>query len=440
MTFSIADRALRCDLCFATVSPEEYDRLMGGGKPGSFREPGTPDLIIPFERTAEDFRKAFESAVEERYFADLGFIRKFHTAAVRAVYAPFRICDFWISGDICYTSEDVRSRNGGGYLHVFHECRTSGSLKLLGVTEAAFSGTASLPRDPGACDLSEARAFSPAWLAGMYAEPADQEFGDSYRSATERAEKEFENFLSSSAQHAGVRINSRNIIVKPWEEHCVYFPFLIADVVWKGRNCRLIINGHSGKFSGYIPSNISSRLVWMTALWFLSDSFVLLIAIDILSGSSKMIQAVIIIVLLGLGLTVLGSGFLCARCFGQLSVALLSAPAIVGLGIYFIISAVGIFRTAFSDMLSQVFVGGLAIVVFAGYLVAGMRFVRKILVDGVCADRNMNAVCSDEFSESRIADTEIFSDNTVDSGFRENYSSDSMILSADDNTPAGGVS
>lgn len=65
---------------------------------------------------------------------------------------------------------------------------------------------------------------------------------------------------------------------------------------------------------------------------------------------------------------------------------------------------------------------------------------RKILVDGVCADRNMNAVCSDEFSESRIADTEIFSDNTVDSGFRENYSSDSMILSADDNTPAGGVS
>ena len=104
--------------------PEEYDRLMGGGKPGSFREPGTPDLIIPFERTAEDFRKAFESAVEERYFADLGFIRKFHTAAVRAVYAPFRICDFWISGDICYTSEDVRSRNGGGYLHVFHECRT----------------------------------------------------------------------------------------------------------------------------------------------------------------------------------------------------------------------------------------------------------------------------------------------------------------------------
>ena len=220
-----------------------------------------PDYILPFQKTKEDCKKQYSSAMKRALFAPKQLKDQAYIDSFRGIYMPYWIYDYSQKGPIRIKGK--RSHRSGDYIITDH-------YDLTGNLDGEYNGLYHDASSSFADNLSEAIApfqeaslkrFTPSFLSGFYADTADVEksvYEDDMLAITTQATvktikntKPFKKYtleIPSGSNERAVVFHSQLTATASG-----MFPVWFLSYQKNGRVAYAAVNGQTGKLAADIP-------------------------------------------------------------------------------------------------------------------------------------------------------------------------------------------
>lgn len=229
-----------------------------------------PEFVVPFKITKEQAMESFKAHMKKGVLTPPDFETNNELEKVKGVYAPFWLHSFKTKSDAVISAENVTSRRSGDdkiNTHVLYEVDVEAEAYFKNIPSDALNRIDDRLMDSiEPFDYSDLKNFSPAYMAGYYAEEYNENSEDTFERARKRATdtmkdkilKDIGNYTTTEFKHY-----SDNIINK--ESHYAMIPVWLFHVKYKGKNFLYAVNGQTGKSAGNLP--VSGKKVALYSLY-----------------------------------------------------------------------------------------------------------------------------------------------------------------------------
>ncbi len=228
-----------------------------------------PKYIIPFSKTKEDCKTAYEKLVKHAFFApddlkDINNIEKF-----RGIYMPYWIYSVYHKEPITmYGNKDKREED---YIITSHyELQTEIDAEYRGLTyDASSSFSDNLSNAIAPFELKDKKPFTPAFLSGFYADTSDVDSRIYQHPIINMAEEHSCNEILKdkilSEYHVNSTMNLYNLknALRPVNATAdlALFPVWFLTYRKGDRVAYAVVNGQTGKATADFPVDIKKYLI-----------------------------------------------------------------------------------------------------------------------------------------------------------------------------------
>ncbi len=225
-----------------------------------------PKHIIPFQKTKEDYQKAYKEMVKGAFFAPDAYKDESQLERVRAVYVSYWVYDMSANQKIEF--EGIKNTQRGEYRvthHIGFETRLQTRFQGLTIEASlAFPDRLNTLIEP--FRLSEKKSFLPAYLRGFYADTNDVEIrdyekiaqnvavGECYKEFGELYPRyEFEDDVATTSLKEALSVHDVN-------GELALFPVWLWSYRKKDKVAYALMNGQTGKMAVELPIDLKKFL------------------------------------------------------------------------------------------------------------------------------------------------------------------------------------
>ncbi len=213
-----------------------------------------PELLIPFKIDKKTAKEKLNEFVSSKKLVPPVFKNQKHIDEIKGVYVPFWLFDAECFAEAKFSATRTRTVPNGEEIEHFDVYR-SGELTFEGIPVDAASKMEDAMMDSiEPFDMSEAVAFSTAYLAGFMADKYDVSPEDCMKRGLQRIRSSAEQVLGDSLHEFNTHsMEQSNVEVHKSASHYALLPVWILNTTWNGNQYRFAMNGQTGKFIGDLP-------------------------------------------------------------------------------------------------------------------------------------------------------------------------------------------
>lgn len=239
--------ATRCPYC-------DNPAVLPGQLEGMYR----PDLLIPFKKSKEDARKAFQDNCKGKWLLPKGFLNEQRLEDITGIYVPFWLYDCDTDCNISYRATRVRTWSDSNYRYTktdhfminragsvdFRRVPADGSTKMDDTYMEAIEPF----------HYEDLVDFDTAYLSGYLADKYDVDAEQNKPRANERIKNSVEALMRETVKgYATVVPNHSNVRFEDGKVTYALLPVWMLNTRYKGKLYRFAMNGQTGKFIGELP-------------------------------------------------------------------------------------------------------------------------------------------------------------------------------------------
>lgn len=239
--------------------------------PGRVSASLRPDGVLPFQRTKEEAKAAFEKLLKHKPLLPKGFLDEHRLEKITGMYVPFWLYDCGGELDGRYRATRVRVWRSGDYRY-----KKTSHFLLLRQASASFAGIpmdASTKMDDALMesiepfDYSKVVDFDTAYLSGFLADKFDVESTAGQDRIRTRVSESLDDLVQPSfIGYSSVMPTSKNIQVSGIKARYVLLPVWMLTVKFNGETYIFAMNGQTGKLTGTLPVSAGRAIAWFCGI------------------------------------------------------------------------------------------------------------------------------------------------------------------------------
>ena len=239
--------------------------------PGRVADSLRPDGVLPFQKTKEEAKAAFQKLLTHKPLLPKGFLDEHRLEKITGIYVPFWLYDCGGALDGRYRATRVRTWRSGDYRYT----KTSHFL-LLRQASATFTG---IPMDASTkiddtlmesiepFDYGKVVDFDTAYLSGFLADKFDVESLAGRDRIRSRVSESLDDLVQPSfIGYSSVMPTSKNIQVSGIRAKYVLLPVWMLTVKFKVETYHFAMNGQTGKLTGTLPVSVGRAIAWLCGI------------------------------------------------------------------------------------------------------------------------------------------------------------------------------
>ena len=215
-----------------------------------------PRQIIPFQKTKEDCRNAYAKLLHRAFFAPDELKDKDYIERFLPIYMPYWVYNFEKEEHVAFTGKQSE-RSGDYVITKYYKIESDVQSKYKGITfDAASSFPDELSNAIAPFEWREARAFTPSFLSGFYADAGDvgaQVYQEDARALVQQdmCDKMQQEKMCREYELGGDFIEAMS--PGRMQQEFVMLPVWFLTYRKKERVTYVAVNGQTGKAAGDIP-------------------------------------------------------------------------------------------------------------------------------------------------------------------------------------------
>lgn len=238
---------------------------------GQFSGALKPDLIIPFKLDKKAAKAGLLKHISGKRLLPKVFKDQNHIEEIKGVYVPFWLFDTDADARIRYRATRVRTWSDSDYKYTetsYFSVHRGGRISFDNVPVDGSEKIADdLMESIEPFNVSEAKAFQPAYLAGYLADKYDVTVEQSVLRANERIKKSTEEaFAKTVTGYNSVIPENTNINLYGGRTKYALYPVWLLNTTWNGEKYTFAMNGQTGKFVGNLPVDKAAARKWFLSL------------------------------------------------------------------------------------------------------------------------------------------------------------------------------
>lgn len=224
-----------------------------------------PDIIIPFQKTEEDCKKAYAKMMRRAIFAPKELKDKEHIEKFRGIYMPYWLYSFENKREVRMRGK--KSRRWGDYIHVKHyDLRSEVDASYENITyDASASFSDNLSSAIGPFDLDREKVFTPTYLSGFYADTSDVGEGVYYYDAARMAANDGVAHMEKCSAYSKYHVSGEDMrdALEPRSTGVkqAMFPVWFLSYKNKDRVAYAVINGQTGRAAADLPVDLKKYII-----------------------------------------------------------------------------------------------------------------------------------------------------------------------------------
>lgn len=239
--------ATTCAFCGRAISLT--DKMVGEFK---------PDCVIPFSIDEDRAREIYKSYSKKGVLSPREFRDKNQIKKLKGVYVPFWLHSFTENAGVIVNAENTMSHKRGNDKVIEHHMFEINMRVSADFESIPADGLVNLDNDLMSSiepfDYSKLTDFSPAFMAGYYAEEYDDSAQVTAEQAHERSKKVIsDNAVSQAGLFQTKLVSGYSSAYKDEISKYAMLPVWLLNVDYKDKNYQFAINGETGKISGKLP-------------------------------------------------------------------------------------------------------------------------------------------------------------------------------------------
>ena len=225
-----------------------------------------PQYIIPFTKTKEDCKKAYEKIMRRAIFAPRALKDKKHIDGFRGIYMPYWM--YSVSQKGFLQLKGVKEHRSGDYIiKDYYNLEGDLDMSYDGMSHdasAAFADEISERIAP--YDIKRIKPFTPSFLSGFYADNSDIDRDLYENDMVNKANEHTKDYLSHHILIRQYNIEKYNNPTDKFHTHCdsaeqALFPVWFLSYRNGNRIAYATVNGQTGKVVADIPIDIGKYLI-----------------------------------------------------------------------------------------------------------------------------------------------------------------------------------
>ncbi|MCL2048492.1 MAG: hypothetical protein FWG87_07165 [Defluviitaleaceae bacterium] len=230
-----------------------------------------PDLVVPFKLDKAAAKQALLAHLSSKKLLPKCFKTAQRLEEIKGLYVPFWLFDAEVSADMRYKA--IKKRYWSDSRYHYTETRTYSVTRQGEMAFNAVPVDASLKMDDDLMesiepfDISQAKEFQTAFLAGYLADKFDFTEKQCVERANERIRASAEAaFRKTVTGYTMVIPEQRNVHLKKSEVKYALLPVWVLSATWRDKNFLFAMNGQTGKFVGDLPTDWGIFWRWLVIL------------------------------------------------------------------------------------------------------------------------------------------------------------------------------
>jgi hypothetical protein len=241
--------------------------VMTGQLSGTLR----PDCIIPFKLDKAAAKAALTRHLSDKFLLPRCFKSTKTLDEIKGIYVPFWLFDAEIDANMRYRATAIRrwSDSRFHYTQTRHFAITRcGPMAFDNVpVDASEKMPDDLMESIEPFDISAAKDFSTAYLAGYLADKFDFSSQTCINRANQRIKQSADDaFRATVTGYATVTPEYTGVYLKKSTVKYALLPVWALSTTWRGKNFLFAMNGQTGKFVGNLPTDWGIFWRWFALL------------------------------------------------------------------------------------------------------------------------------------------------------------------------------
>lgn len=244
----------------------------------------TPDYVIPFKKTEEDAKNAYNELLKGKRLLPRKFRKAKMSEKIRGIYIPFWAYDIICDGDVNFEGVDIEKWEDDDYEYEkreYYDVIVRGHYEYEKVLcDASRFFNDDLMDSISPFDLNELIKYNHAFLCGYLADTYDVSKAESFNIAKERTTNSCISVARRESLHDEDHYTDDNLIIDKTKTYHLYLPVYILSVPFKKKIYTFAMNGQTGKLVGNLPigkirytlSIVSFFLILFLGLFFLLNN------------------------------------------------------------------------------------------------------------------------------------------------------------------------
>ena len=211
-----------------------------------------PDGIIPFAFSADEAMRLFRNYTQKLWFVPKELKQNSKPDDFRAMYAPFFLFDFDVSGEV----------------------GKKGQMGQMEINKLPIDASTNFPDDLmdtiSPYDYQKMRPFSSDFLRGFLGETYNENSESFMSRANQMVQETFDSYIALQQNKMPGQVNTE-MSLKTRREYYVLLPVYLFSVVHLGKKYYFAVNGQTGKVAGNLPyekqlkhmSKIMALIAWL---------------------------------------------------------------------------------------------------------------------------------------------------------------------------------
>lgn len=222
-----------------------------------------PKYIIPFKKTKEECKNAYEKMIRKAIFAPKALKSKECIDGFRGIYTPYWAYHVTQQGNM--RLDGSKSRRRGDYIYTdYYELRGKIDSGYKGISyDASSSFDDDISARIAPFDVNDMKSFTPAFLTGFYADTADVPASAYKEDAMSLAEDESVRYIKKLPKTSGYGFGngkcSLNTTVA--ETDSTMYPVWFMSYRNKDRVAYATVNGQTGRVTADLPVSIGKYML-----------------------------------------------------------------------------------------------------------------------------------------------------------------------------------
>ena len=239
--------------------------------PGRVSDAIRPDGVLPFQKTREEAKAAFQKLIQKKPLLPKGFAEGHRFEKISGIYVPFWLYDCGGELDGRYKATRVRVWRSGDYRY-----RKTSHYLLLRRATAAFSG---IPMDASTkmedtlmesiepFDYSQMVDFDTAYLSGFLADKFDVARDVGKERIRSRVASSMDSIISPTfIGYDSVLPTHKNIHIDHSRGRYVLLPVWMLTIRFGEETYHFAMNGQTGRITGNLPVSVGRALAWFCGI------------------------------------------------------------------------------------------------------------------------------------------------------------------------------
>ncbi len=235
-----------------------------------------PDAVIPFFVDEEKAIQIYKKYIHSTFLTPKSFGTESVIKKMKGVYVPFWLHTFANRTKALLHCENTMSKRRGDDKiiehHMYHVTVDAQGIFTDIPTDALRNLDNALMDAIEPFDYDKLQEFSPAYMAGFYAEEYNETEQDTFGRAKERSEETMRRqILSEAGAYGSKSIHHSDIVFSDVNSRYAMLPVWLLNVEYRGKDYLYAINGETGKIAGKLP--MSGKKLLLTALGSFAGSY-----------------------------------------------------------------------------------------------------------------------------------------------------------------------